>query len=353
MNEEKLKRVLQHADVSDPVFLGSGAWHDAWKVVKANCELVLRIPKDIAYGKPVSFNEEELTAEYAGTKLYYQSVNEAVGGAAPDFYDFYVSADLTYTLESYGGEQIELHKMTKEQVLIIGKQVGKIYRKTDQISQAISGLGYLAWSEEKGLHGALDGELQAFIQEESAEHVADYETLCTVYPQFQDEGVIQALTLATELRNRQVLNVSLVNQDASPENILLRGDRVCLIDPYPSLYAPRGMAGNFMNLYETFFIVLSQTERYNKHRFDLCEEQLKAVAEGFLIGYSEGDKKVIREVRGEQLLQLIETAFVHHQLLLKDITREDVIRYGDRQAIEARLLVLCEELKWFAASQIK
>ncbi|WP_214889265.1 hypothetical protein [Exiguobacterium sp. s142] len=353
MNKARLKRVLQHADVSDPAFLGSGAWHDAWKVVKENRELVLRIPKDIAYGKSISFNEEELTAEYAATKLYYQSVNQAVNGAAPDFYEFYVSADLTYTLESYGGDQIDLHTMTKEQVLQIGKQIGGIYRKTDQVSQEISGMGYLTWTEEKGLHGVLEGELHAFIQEESAEHIADYETLCTVYPQFQDEKVPQALIAATELRNQQVVNISLVNQDASPENILLRDDQVCLIDPYPSLYAPRGMAGNFMNLYETFFLVLSQTERYKKHRFDLCEQQLKGMAEGFLAGYSEGNKAVIREVRGEQLLQLLETAFVHHQLLLKDITPEDIIRYGDRQAIEARLFVLCEELKRFAASQIK
>lgn len=70
MSEEKLKAALMHAGLQNAEYLGEGAWHHAWKVVKNNTELVLRIPKEKAYGKAVPFNEEALKAEYAGTQLY-------------------------------------------------------------------------------------------------------------------------------------------------------------------------------------------------------------------------------------------------------------------------------------------
>lgn len=348
-NNEKRLKVFRHAGVTDPNFLGEGAWHEAWKVVKDGYERVLRIPKEVAYGKRVTFDYNALTAEYAATKLYYQSVNQAVPGAAPDFYEFYVSPDFTYTLESFGGEPLSLHTMTIEQAIDIGVQVGAIYRRTDQIEHGVEGLGYLIWTEEKKLHGSLSGDLHTFVREEGDEHLADYKVLCEAYPEIQDDVVEHMLQVATESRNERVSVPSLVNQDASPENILLKGDCVCLIDPYPIVYAPRGMAGNFMNLYESYFVALSQTERYRKHRFDVYEDQLKGIATGFLKGYSGGDKSVIREVRGEQLLQLLETVYLHHQLLQQEeLAREDIIRYGDKPAITTRLFELSHSLKQFA-----
>jgi hypothetical protein len=348
-NNEKRLKLFRHAEVAEPRFLGEGAWHEAWKVVKDGCERVLRIPKEVAYGKRVAFDSNALTAEYAATKLYYQSVNQAVPGAVPDFYEFYVSPDFTYTLESFGGDSLSLHTMTIEQAAHIGVQVGEIYRKTDQIEHGVEGLGYLIWTEEKKLHGSLSGDLHTFVREESDEQLADYKVLCEAYPEIQDDVVAQMLHAATELRNKQVSVPSLVNQDASPENILVKGNRVCLIDPYPIVYAPRGMAGNFMNLYENYFLALSQTERYRKHRFDTCEEQLKAIATGFLEGYCDGDESIIREVRGEQLLQLLETVYLHHQLLSQEeLMREDIIRYGDKLAITTRLFELNDSLKQLA-----
>lgn len=351
--KEKRIKAFRHAGVTEPIFLGEGAWHDAWKVSKDDRELVLRIPKEVAYGKPVLFDYDALMAEYAATKLYYQSVNRAFQGAAPNFFEFYVSAEFTYTLESFGGVPLSLPTMTKEQAVQVGSQIGEIYRKTDQIRHDVEGLGYLMWTDEKKLHGSLNGDLHTLIRQESTEHLADYKTLCAAYPEFKDDVVEQMLNAATALRNDQISVPSLVNQDASPENILLQGNRVCLIDPYPIVYAPRGMAGNFMNLYETFFVALSQTERYQRHRFDLCEAQLKGIAEGFLAGYSDGNPSIVREVRGEQLLQLLETAYLHHQLLLQEeLTREDTIRYGSKEAITTRLFVLCDALKQFATSRL-
>ncbi len=352
MNKEKLQAAVLHAAVESPEFLGEGAWHHAWKVEKDDRELVLRIPKDIIYGKPAEFNEEELTAEYAATELYYRSVNQGVKGAAPEFFEFHVSEQLSYTLESFAGKHIDLHELTRAQAVETGKALGEIYRKTEEITHGLDGFGYLHWTEKSGLRGSITGDVRRFLKEESEEHLSDYQELSDARPEFQDDTVNEALKLATELREGGFTQPLLSNQDASPENILINGTQICLIDPFPNIYYPRGMAGNFMNLYETFFIALSETERYKKHQFAKCASNLKAIADGFLDGYSDRDKQVAAEVRGEQLLQLLETAYSHFHLLSGKLPEEARIRYGDKQQIEERLATLAGELKALAASEI-
>lgn len=352
MNQMKLEAALIHAGVECAKYIGEGAWHDAWKVLKDGCDLVLRIPKETVYGKRVSFNEEELRSEYAGTDLYYRSVNQAMQGAAPEFFQFHVSEQLSYTLESFAGEHIDLHELTRAQAVETGKALGEIYRKTEEIPHGLDGFGYLHWTKDSGLRGSITGDVRRFLKEESEEHLADYRTLSEANPDFHDATVSRALELATELRHQSFTEARLSNQDASPENILMNGTQICLIDPFPNIYYPRGMAGNFMNLYETFFIALSETERYEKHQFARCASNLKAIAEGFLGGYSDRDKRLAAEVRGEQLLQLLETAYSHFHLLSGKLPEQARIRYGDKQQIEARLSILAVELKTLAASEI-
>lgn len=346
--EEILFEAMNHAGVSLPIMIGEGAWHIAWKVTKKDKELVLRIPKKVAYGKPVPFDQDTLTAEYSATKWYYESVNQMVPGGAPALFKFYVTPELTYTLESFGGKSLSLREMSLVEALRVGKQIGVIYRKMESLTPEIDGFGRLAWTENKGLHGIINEEFQTFFQETSLNHVHNYQELVNAYPMFQNNRVENALQVVTTNRNRRIVSARLVNQDVSPENILWGGDSVCLIDPYPIVYEPREMAGNFMNLYETLFRMLANTQRYKKHHFEKCEDILKAIATGFLDGYSDGDLAISREVRGEQYLQLLETAYQHHCLLVKTMTSEDTIRYGHRKEIEARLAILGDEIKQFA-----
>ena len=348
INKLKLETAISHAGVDAPKYLGEGAWHYAWKVLKDGREFVLRIPKETAYGKPVLYNESAIKAEYGGTELYYASVNKAVKGAAPEYFTYHVSEDLTYTLESFAGTQIELTDMTEERAFQIGKAIGNIYRKTEEIPHGLDGFGFLAWSEADGLHGSIAGDAREGITEENEEELADYEVLCAARPEFKDERVKRAIQLATELRLQRFTATSLTNQDASPENILINDNQVCLIDPYPIIYYPRGMAGNFINLYETYFIALADTDRYRKHEFAVHAEKLNGMATGFLAGYSNGDREIIREVKGEQLLQLLETAFSHLQLLSEDLKEEAEIRYGSKGEIEKRMELFSKELKRLA-----
>lgn len=108
------------------------------------------------------------------------------------------------------------------------------------------------------------------------------------------------------------------------------------------------MAGNFINLYETLFVALADTERYRKHRFSACQYKLKKIAEGFLAGYSDGDHEIASEIRGEQMLQLLDTACSHHQMLGKKLPQESIIRYGNKEEIESRLFLFSQKLKELA-----
>ncbi|MCJ1909199.1 hypothetical protein [Planococcus ruber] len=349
INPLKLQEAIRHAEVETPVFLGEGAWHHAWKVRKDGSDWVLRIPKEIAYGQPVPFDEAALKAEYGGTQLYYAAINQAVKGAAPMHYSFYVTEELTYTRESFVGTAIDLAELKHEAAFQVGQNIGEIYRKTEKIPHGLSGYGFLAWSKEDGLRGSIAGDAQQGLKEESEEQLADFETLCRALPEFRSEAVEKAIHLAAELRQQRFTIPLLTNQDASPENILMNGTQVCLIDPYPILYYPRGMAGNFMNLYETYFVSLAATERYRKHRFDVHEAKMKAIAEGFLAGYSDGIPEIVREVRGEQVLQVLESAFSHLQLLEGELRKEAEIRFGTKEDIAGRLQLFLKELKRLAA----
>jgi hypothetical protein len=76
------------------------------------------------------------------------------------------------------------------------------------------------------------------------------------------------------------------------------------------------------------------------------------IAKGFIEGYSAGNRKIIGEVRGEQLLQLLDTAFSQLHLLSEDLLEETRIRYGSKKEIENRLKLLSLELKTLAISQL-
>ncbi|MGI2328943.1 hypothetical protein [Planococcus sp. YIM B11945] len=351
MNQEaNLAKALAHAriDKSNTSFLGEGAWHYAWKVSAKNGDFVLRIPKPVAYGEAVAYDKQESMQEYTGTELYYQNVNRAVQGAAPEFFCFHVSEEVTYTLESFAGNSVNFRALAPEKAFEIGQQVGSIYRKTEEIPHGLEGCGYLSWSEEGGLMGSLKENPLELLVEESQEFLSDCDLLSQAIPEFAGGTIKAALEEAAQIREQAFTEVCLTNQDASPENILLDGGRVRLIDPFPIVYYPRGMAGNFMNLYETLFALLSDTERYKKHQFAAYTDQLHTVAQGFLAGYSGGDKEIQRQVRAEQLLQLHETVFTHHQMLEEELSKARKIRFGNKEDIRRRLGLLVTELKEFS-----
>lgn len=342
-----LKKALQHSQSinSKVEFLGEGSWHQSWKLTSDRHDpFVLRIPKKIAYKKEVTFDESALRAEYGGTEIYYRSVNQVVSGAAPEMFVYHVSKELTYTLESFAGNHANLHQLTKDNAHQLGKEIGQLYRKVEQVDHGLEGFGYLAWNQERGLHGQFLSDFQAFIEEECQEVVDDYNELSTKRPFFDNSDLKLAIEKISETRLTVIRKPVLTNQDASPENWLLDNGQIRLIDPLPILYFGDVMAGNFMNLYETLFVEFAHTERYEKHRFHECQETLQSIANGFIQGYCAQNPELISILRGEQLLQVLDTAVNHVRMLEKGLNEEQIIRYGTKEDVEERLTELYKKL---------
>ncbi|MCC2249504.1 hypothetical protein JUJ52_05930 [Virgibacillus sp. AGTR] len=95
LRNEGLKEISKETEINR---LGEGAWHHAYLIEKE--QLVLRIPKRVAYDKEVVFNRKALTSEYAATKAFYQHANRAKEGVCPEQFKFFVDEKLTYTIES-------------------------------------------------------------------------------------------------------------------------------------------------------------------------------------------------------------------------------------------------------------
>lgn len=342
-----LNKALQHSQSinSKVEVLGEGAWHQAWKLTSDRHKpFVLRIPKKIAYKKEVAFNESALKAEYGGTEIYYRSVNQVVSGAAPETFVYHVSKELTYTLESFAGNHVNLHVLNKDNAHQLGEEIGQLYHKVEQVNHGLEGFGYLAWDEEKGLHGQFSSDFKAFIEEECQEVMDDYHELSTKRPLFDNSDLKETINKISKTRLNVISHPVLTNQDASPENWLLDNGQIRLIDPLPILYFGEVMAGNFLNLYETLFVELSHTERYEKHRFHECKETLQSIANGFVQGYCAQSPELICILRGEQLLQVLDSAVNHVRMLEEGLTQEQIIRYGPKEDVEARLTVFYKKL---------
>jgi hypothetical protein len=346
----KVNQIVEMNELSDKVkFLGEGAWHDAYLVESGNEQLVIRIPKDIAYGKKVDFNEQALLAEYGGQKAFYHHANSIQSGVAPTTFTYQVSPELTYTIESYVGERINLHNVKEEEAYEFGLQYGYLFKEMNRAKHNFSGFGYLKWNDEKKeVEGSFQRDITKFMQEENEEILADLSVLFQSNYPCNHRSIEQKLKYCLEGRTITDENISFTNQDTSPENILLKNNQIRLIDPFPVLYYGHAFAGNFLNNYESLFIALYNSPRYAKHRFDQVQSKLKAVAKGFINTYTNNDQEIRERVRKEQYIQLINTTVEHLNLVQNDVPLEKEMRYGTKQQIEKRIPEFLKQLEEFA-----
>lgn len=88
--------------------LGNGAWHNAYLVNLTPPSLVVRLRKDIIYGRQAVFNRKTLHEDYAPVGLYYQQANVCHLGICPQIYHYHLQPNLTFTIETYLGETLKL-----------------------------------------------------------------------------------------------------------------------------------------------------------------------------------------------------------------------------------------------------
>lgn len=336
-DRERIQRALEQEGITGTVQpLGEGAWHMAYLIEEK--QLVLRIPKEIAYDKEVEFNPHELTAEYTATKAFYEHANRAKKGICPEYFNFYVSEELTYTIESYVGESAGLEHQTVEEAKQYGRELGECFRLLETLDTPFTGMGYVEFGDDGQLKGPYDMDAEEFLVQEMYEYVTELETLLASSYSFDKEKVEQTGRHLLADRSIKREKIVFTNQDTSPENILFTKSGAKMIDPFPLLATGTSLAANHVFNYTSLFPKFSNTERFGKGNYDIHEEKLKANAEGFVDGYTDDSEQKQKDLHIEVFIKLLTMAFEHHQLLQeKTLSREQIIRYGTKEQVEKRL----------------
>jgi hypothetical protein len=350
----KINNALINSDLqplkneSEASFLGEGAWHDAYLLsLASNEKFVIRFPKEFSlYGDKVEYNENNIHAEYGGTKKYYELANKVKMGVCPEFFTYHAEENNTYTIESYKGNTVKLENLSSKDAFKLGYQTGELFKNMHKLDHELLGFGYLSWNG-KEIEGQLKTDVSVSMKEENAELITDYEELCNWDKRFSEAGLKEKQLACLEGRTIDVNNVAFTNQDCSPENLLFNQGQLSIIDPLPILYDGNSLAGNVMNCYEAIFPTFYNTKRYEKHQFQKYIRELGQIADGFLEGYSGGNKDIKRAVRKEQFLKLANLCFDHYQLIKGELSRSAEIRFGTKDEMNVRLhtfLKMLEEL---------
>lgn len=71
---------------------------------------------------------------------------------------------------------------------------------------------------------------------------------------------------------------------------------------------------------------------------------LQSIADGFIVGYCEEKSQLIALLRGEQLLQVLDSAIGHVRMLEAGMTEEQIIRYGSQEDVEKRLFAFDKKM---------
>lgn len=348
---EKLNLALEKSGYAslqskkDFQLLGEGSWHEAY-LVKPSREhsLVVRFPKKQVYGKTVLFNRHDMMSEYGGNGLYYQQANKIMPGICPEEYYFSVNSELTYTIESYMGQPINLSATNPSTAKEYGVQLGVFFKKMEEVEPGIEGLGHIIWNDD-GFEGIYKGKPQKIIDDEKSDIQSNWILLQKANFSFNRQAIQDKLSWCLE--KRSFPTISLTNQDTSPENMIIRNGRVHLIDPRPVLYSGVGAAGDFVNNYMTLFPTYYESPRYIKHQFHKHKDVLYALATGFERAYIDSSVERKAFLKIEQFLQLFSLCYSHYKVLCREIDTETYLRMGDRDVIESRLSTYLKGLETF------
>lgn len=329
-------------------FLGEGAWYEAYLFSTKEQEAsVIRFPKKISYGEPFVYDEQVLLAECAGRGFYYQQANRVVQGICPEDFTYHVQPEMTFTIESYSGRTISLSETNPSQAFGLGRECGELFQGMNRSGLQMEGFGFLEWNEGK-LVGCLQEELGQYWREDTEGYREQLEQLLNSGISMNADKVRGNLDEILHFRQQRLPKLTLTNRDVSPENIIVRDNSLCLIDPFPLFYDGDVFAGNLLNNFNTLFPAYYRSPRYEKHQFHLYRDQLSGFAEGFLAGYAQGDKVLRYSVLAEEFLMLLDLVTDHVSLLKDQMNEGQVLRFGNRSAVEERIPGFIQKLEEFA-----
>lgn len=326
-------------------FLGEGAWHKAYLVtIKGFEDLVIRFPKEIAYGKKVVFDEKKLFQEYARNGYYYQQANQAKLGICPRTYSYEVSDELRYTIESFMGNSIEFSKLNKEKCSEYGKQLGNFFRNMERTAPEITGVGDLIIKNEVFI-GENNQSLKSNIEQENDMYFTRWASFKRSSYNFPFKNIENKMKYC--LKNRHHNISTLTNQDMSPENIVIQNEEIRLIDPRPQVHSGLISAANFINNYKIVFPSYSNVPRYQKHHFNLYTSKLHYLAESFREIFIGNNKEREDLLKVEEFLQLLDLCLEHSEHLSNESYIEQYIRLGSPKDIQKRLNYYIKKLETY------
>ncbi|BFH13327.1 hypothetical protein J6TS7_06160 [Paenibacillus dendritiformis] len=113
-----------------------------------------------------------MLGEYASRGLYYQQANQVMPGICPEFFAYH-GAGAYLTIESYCGSTLSLQETARADAAGLGRQCGQFMSAMSRAEAPLRGFGFLGWQEE-GLAGEIQGDLQAYRQEETNEYLEQF-----------------------------------------------------------------------------------------------------------------------------------------------------------------------------------
>jgi len=343
LNRTFTKMKFEYIKEEQIIRIGEGAWHTVYKIERLDArDLVIRIKKNKAYGELQPIDEIELTTEYESTKAYYSHVNESNRDVCPTFYQYFIEDDIVFTVETFMGHGTDLLSLHKDEASSYGKQLGRIYHRIHNNKTSMEGFGELDWNG-KTLRGSDFNNIDALWQEENNQILIALSTLI-------HDTYISSLI---ENRRTQIQKIALVNQDVTPENLILTGYHIAIIDPFPKLDFDLKYAAYFVFCYKFLLPAFSNAPRYIKHAYEEKSSILNEIADGFISGYFSnvaGDAFTTqtRRLMDEYRLWLLQEAYEHYEILQQPhLYQKTTQQMGNREMITARLNLCLEELeKW-------
>ena len=331
--------------------IGEGAWHTVYQLKRIDDQdLVIRMKKNKAYGELQQIDEQELTTEYESTKAYYLHANTSDQNVCPDFYEYFIEDDTVFTVETFMGRGTDLLLLDQNKAHSYGTKLGQIFHRIHNHETSIAGFGELHW-QGKTLRGSDSKNSDPLWQEENEHVLTALNTLIHSSLCFDKEKVGQHIHALIKNRRTQIQNISLVNQDVTPENLILTDEHIAIIDPFPRLDFDLKYAAYFVFCYKFLLPAFSNAPRYINQAYQEKSNVLNNIADGFISGYCfnvVGDERTtqIRRLLDEYTLWILQEAYEHYDILNQPhLNHKTTQQMGNREMITDRLHLCLEELE--------
>ncbi len=333
--------------------IGSGAWHDAYRVQPPGAEaMVVRLRKPVIYGRQERWDAAELHADYAPVGVYYEAANQCRPGTCPSIYYYDIGPDLIFTLESYVADHpLSVSTLTHPVAFAIGESLGAFFQAMHELAPPLPGSGRLTWGEQ-GVCAASSDHMMARWQRREERAMRQVETLERAMLGVSREvlwgGAVEALACLRE----ESASMALVNRDITPENLIAQGDAWSgLVDPVPMQESGTYYAAFFLHCYRRYLPALGHAPRYQRHRFHEHATIMATIAAGYEAGYSQSRRDMRQRLRWGEWLWTLDMACDSYALTQRGLSREKRLRHGDEANVTATLALSLRTLAEWDASR--